>query len=124
MDLKKFGTGNYLKAEDVKTIAAMWTILSSEERSMPDGDKAILGLETMTPKDGHVKKDFTLNVTNINRLDETFGTMETEDMIGKKLVLIVEKVNFKGVMVDGTRVDVKATINVNKLESGKKENLK
>ena len=116
MDLKKFSTGNFLKAEDVKTIAAMWTIFAAEERQMPDGEKAILSLETMTPKDGHVKKDFTLNMTNINRLDEAFGTMDTEEMIGKRLVLTVEKANFKGKIVDGVRVDTDKTVSVNKLK--------
>ena len=120
MDLKKFSTGNYLKAEDVKTIAKLWTILSDEEREMPDGHKAILVLETMTPKDGHVKKDFTLNVTNINRLDECFGTMDTEKMIGKKLVLCVEKTEFKGQRVDGVRVNVEETVSVNKLKEVRK----
>lgn len=114
MDLKKFSTGNYLKADDVKTIAKLWTIFSAEEKTFADGDKAILALETMTTKDGSVKRDFTLNVTNINRLDEAFRTMDTEKMVGKKLILRVEKVDYKGARVDGIRVDVEETISVNK----------
>jgi len=114
MDLRKYSAGNYLKSEDVKTTAKMWTIISSEERMLPDGNKPILVLETLTPKDGRVTKDFTVNVTNINRLDECFGTLETDDMVGRKLLLVVEKVDFKGKNVDGVRVDVEGTKSINK----------
>jgi len=114
MDLNKFSTGNYLKSDDVKTISGLWSVLSGEARDFPDGQKAVLVLETTTPKDGYVKKEFCLNMTNINRLIECFGTVITEEMTGKQLKLKVERVDYKGNRVDGIRIDVEQTIAINK----------
>lgn len=86
--------GSYLQKEDVPDPVIV-TVASSSEESLDENEKAklILYFEEF-------EKGLVCNVTNINTLIDIFRSDETDDWVGKKAVLFVDK----GVMYAGKRV--------------------
>jgi len=52
------------------------------------------------------KKGMVINKTNADRMAHGYGTDETDEWPGRKLILYVERVMYKGQMTDGLRVRV------------------
>lgn len=93
--------GNYLKAEDLGGRAVTVTIEDVEIKDFDDGKKLILGF---AGKD----KKLVCNRTNASIIEEVTGCSDTDDWVGKKVVLVVKKVEFQGKLVPAIRVDLNA----------------
>ncbi len=103
MDLSKYASGDYLKAEDIKS-KDTWAVVGAEEVELDGQKKAQLNLEHKGDK-----KSLTLNSTNIKRLSEVFGTFDSDRIVGRPLVFKIVETEYKGKRADGIRVDVEAT---------------
>lgn len=93
--------GNFLKAEDLGGRAVAVTIEEVEVKDFDDGKKLIL---SFAGKD----KKLVCNRTNASIIEEVTGCSDTDDWVGKKVVLVVKKVEFQGKLVPAIRVDLNA----------------
>lgn len=93
--------GNYLKAEDLGGRAVTVTIEDVEVKEFDDGKKLVIGFA------GKEKK-LVCNRTNASIIEEVTGESDTDNWIGKKVVLVVKKVEFQGKLVPAIRVDLNA----------------
>ena len=88
--------GDYLKAEDLQGKSVPVIIESVDVKDFDDGKKLII---TFEGKD----KTLVCNKTNASILEETLGSSDTDDWIGKRAVLITKKVEFQGKLVPAIR---------------------
>ena len=96
MDINQEFPSNYLRATDLQG-KTLLCIIGRVER----GEESIQGKPVMY-FDGK-EKGMVLNKTNAMLLAEVYGP-ETNGWIGKEVQLYVEKVQFKGELVDAIRV--------------------
>ena len=98
-----FGGGEYLRASDISKPTPV--IISNLGREQVRGDNG--------PEDKWVvsfagaKRRLVLNVTNNNKLCDSFG-YESDDWIGKRVILTVVDLPFSGRTVKGIRLEVPA----------------
>lgn len=92
--------GNYLKAADLngKRVTVTFEEITVEEMK-GDGQKKLVA--AFAGKD----KKLIINRTNADTITDILGTDETEDWIGKSVVLFPSKTSFQGKRVDCIRVD-------------------
>jgi len=98
MRARKF-LGNYLSAQDVSEPLFLH-FEKFEETKFEDSDrpKCIAHFR-------HEPKSLVMNSTNLNRMIAHFGTDETDDWIGKPVILYVDKeVPMGGKLVEGLRL--------------------
>lgn len=99
MKLSEAFPSKYLKAADLHGRRVVVTIDSLEMANIGDDtDKLVVYFKG---KD----KGVVLNVTNANMIAEIAGTEETDEWLGKQIVLYSTKVDFQGRRVDAIRVD-------------------
>ncbi len=92
---------NFLKAEDVKAGPILITIDRIEEQLLGDDTKEKL---IVHPEDEAVPP-FVLNKTNIIRMQEMFPAEDTDEWVGKQIVLYFDAaVTFGGKKVGGIGV--------------------
>ncbi len=89
--------GDYLKAEHLGDRPVTVTIESVKVKDFDDGSKLIL---TFSGKD----KALVCNRTNANTIADMLGSSDTDDWEGKRIILIVRKVDFQGKRVPAIRV--------------------
>jgi hypothetical protein len=102
MDLTKFIEGNssYLKASDLKGHEVHVRIASVEEAKFEEGNKLLLKFQGK-------EKGLILNMTNARRIASKCGT-NSDEWVGREVVLYEEEVDFQGRMVPAIRVRVPA----------------
>jgi len=92
---------NWLKAEDLqgKRIAVTIEDVTSEEMNFENKKerKPVMRFHNK-------EKALVLNRTNWNRLADFLGSDDSDDWVGKRIVLGVEKVDFQGKRVPAVRV--------------------
>lgn len=93
--------GNFLKADDLQGKSVTVTIESVEVKEFDDGKKLIL---RFVGKD----KGLVCNRTNASIIEEVTGSSDTDEWEGRKIVLIVKKVEFQGKLVPAIRVSLDA----------------
>lgn len=91
--------GGFLKAEDLKGGSPTVTIERVEVKDFDDGKKIILHF---TGKD----KALVCNKTNGSIIEEVLGSGDTDDWEGKRITLVVRKVEFQGKLVPAIRVSL------------------
>lgn len=89
--------GDYLKAEHLGDRPVTVTIESVKVKSFDEGDKLIM---SFVGKD----KSLVVNRTNANIVAEVLGSTDTDDWEGKRITLVVRKVDFQGKRVPAIRV--------------------
>ena len=95
-------TGKYLKREDVTEDGTSHKIVSCSQQQLSMGDgqsetKWVLALAELKP--------LILNATNIRRLVAAFGTQETDDWVGRSIVVYDDpEIEFGGKIVGGVRL--------------------
>lgn len=95
-------TGKFLKREDVTEEGWVHKVVSvvSQSLSMANGEsetKWVLTLEELKP--------LILNTTNIRRCVAAFGTQETDEWIGRSIVVYDDpEIEFGGKIVGGVRL--------------------
>ncbi|HKP75325.1 MAG TPA: hypothetical protein VJT67_07255 [Longimicrobiaceae bacterium] len=92
--------GNYLKAADLggRRVTVTFEEITLEEMKGEGGKKLVV---SFVGKD----KKLILNRTNADTITDILGTDETEDWIGKSIVLFPSKTSYQGKRVDCIRVD-------------------
>ncbi len=91
--------GSYLQKEDISDPVIV-TINSAKEESLNESERSKLILHFK-----EFEKGLVSNVTNINVLIDILKSDETDDWIGKRIVLYVDNnVMFAGKRVGGIRV--------------------
>jgi len=95
-------TGKYLKRDELSEEGDPYTVESVEEQevSLNDGGtekKWVMQLSDLKP--------LILNATNIRRAVAAFGSSETEDWIGKRIIAYDDpEIEFGGKIVGGVRL--------------------
>lgn len=97
MNINDVFSGNYLKADDLKGASPTVTIREVEIREFDDGKKILIHFQG---KD----KCLVCNKTNASILAENLGSTDTDDWVGKRVQLVVKKVEFQGKLVPAIRV--------------------
>ncbi len=97
MNINDAFPSQYLKADDLGTNRPIVTIDRVEMEEVGDGRKPIL---YFTGK----QRGMVLNKTNKERLVEFLGSTETDDWHGKRIQLVVEKVDYAGKRVPAIRI--------------------
>ena len=92
--------GEYLKADDIAGREVEATISSVCVETLDGDEKLIVDFHELS-------KRLVLNKTNKDRIKEVTGTAETDDWIGKKIVLCSETVQYRGEEVPAVRVKLK-----------------
>ena len=101
MNINDVFPGNYLKAADLDGRQVVGTIDRVEIEKIGDDNKAVLYFQNK-------EKGIVLNVTNKNMLIEITQSEETDTWRGTRVKLFSTKVDFKGQLVDGLRIDYAA----------------
>ena len=96
MKLNNVFGGDYLKAEDLQGKSVPVVIESVDVKDFDDGKKLIIRFEGK-------EKTLVCNRTNASILEETLGSSDTDDWIGKRAVLVTKKVEFQGKLVPAIR---------------------
>lgn len=95
-------TGKYLKREDVTEEGTSHKIVSCSQQQLSMGDgqsetKWVLTLGELKP--------LILNATNIRRCVAAFGTQETDEWIGRSIIVYDDpEIEFGGKIVGGVRL--------------------
>ena len=95
-------TGKYLKADDLTEDGTVHAVESIEQADLKSNDggtekKWLLTLSGLKP--------LILNTTNINRCVAAFGTQETDEWIGKKIIAYADpNVEYGGKIIGGVRL--------------------
>lgn len=89
--------GDYLKAEHIGDRPVAVTIESVKVKTFNDGDKLIISFVGK-------EKALVCNRTNANIISDVLGSSDTDDWEGKKITLVVRKVDFQGKRVPAIRV--------------------
>lgn len=97
MDIANVFGGDTLKASDLQGREVTVTISSVKIKQFDKGNKLLV---TFYDK----KKGLVANKTNSNRLAKICGSTDTDDWIGKDIVLYVDLVDFQGQSVEAIRV--------------------
>lgn len=87
---------NYIKADDLKGRDVPVTIDTAKMETLGNDQKLILYFEGK-------EKGMVCNKTNFGRISYLYGD-ETDDWVGKKIILTSEFVEFQGKTVKGLRV--------------------
>lgn len=90
--------GKSLKAEDIMGKEPVVTIESVEMKKFDDGPKAVI-------KFAGKEKALICNRTNWNSIVDITGEEDSDDWVGKKIKLVVARVDFQGKRVNAIRVD-------------------
>ena len=100
MNIDDYYGSDFLTAEGVQE-QKKWVILDSriEHSEKYDKDRIVLSVEG-----NGVRKDWTLNRTNANKIAELLGTKETNDWVGATLTLYTVVVSVRGEEKQGIRV--------------------
>ena len=100
MNISDAFPSKYVKAEDLAGRDVTVTIKSCtlEDIILGEEPKAVLRFE-------NAAKGMVLNVTNSRTITKLFGP-ETDNWVGKKIILRAEEVDFKGERVLGLRVSL------------------
>ena len=102
MKTSELTASKYLKKDDFPE-PALLTIseVKKENVAMPNQPKKERGVMYFEERD----KGMVLNTTNLKRAEKALGSDDTDDWIGKKIVVYTdENVEFGGEMVGGLRV--------------------
>jgi hypothetical protein len=86
-----------LKAADLGTSRAKVVIDGAELVKFDDGEKIVLAFRGK-------EKTLVLNKTNAGTIEEMLGSDDTDDWMGRSIVLYVTKVDFQGKRVPAIRV--------------------
>lgn len=97
--LSEVFSGNFLKAEDLAGKSPTVTIERVEVKEFDDGKKLILHF---AGKD----KALVCNKTNSSIIEEVLGSDDTDDWEGKRITLMIKKVEFQGKLVPAIRVSL------------------
>lgn len=98
----------WLAAADLNDADATLTIKAVEEETVGQGDEAE---RKWVVYFNEVGKGLVLNKTNANSISSCLGD-DTDDWIGRKVVLYPTQVQFSGKMVEAIRVKERATRNL------------
>jgi len=102
MHIGKFSQSKYIKQSDVEepTLVTVRGV-TAENVAKPGEEERIRAIVHFEEFD----KGMVFNKTNLNRAAKSFGSEDTDDWIGKKLVIYVdEEVEMAGEIVGGLRV--------------------
>ncbi len=91
-------TGKSLKAEDIIGKEPIVTIESVERKKFDDGEKAIIHFVGK-------EKALACNRTNWNSIVDITGEEDSDDWTGKRIKLVVARVDFQGKRVNAIRID-------------------
>jgi hypothetical protein len=91
-------TGKSLKAEDILGKEPVVTIESVERKKFDDGEKAIVHFVGK-------EKALVCNRTNWNSIVDITGEEDSDDWTGKRIKLVVARVDFQGKRVNAIRID-------------------
>lgn len=91
-------SGKSLKADDIKGREPIVTIESIETKTFDDGTKPIIHFVGK-------EKALVCNRTNWNSIVDITGEDDSDRWPGKKIKLVVARVDFQGKRVDAIRVD-------------------
>ena len=97
MNINDAFPSQYLKADDLGTSKPIVTISHVEMEEVGEGKKPVLYFQGKG-------RGMVLNKTNKERLVEFMGSTETDDWAGKKVRLVVEKVDYAGKRVPAIRI--------------------
>jgi hypothetical protein len=102
MRTNELQTSKYLKKEDFPTPKLVTVrAVSKENVALPNQPKKERGVIYFQEYD----KGMVLNSTNLRRAEKAFGADETDEWIGKKIVVFTdEEVEFAGEIVGGLRL--------------------
>jgi hypothetical protein len=96
MKVSQIFSGDYLKAADLQGAEPTVIIASVEVKEFDDGNKLLLTFQNK-------KKGLVANKTNASRISMLYGD-ETEEWIGKQIVLYTDIVDFQGKPTEAIRV--------------------
>lgn len=96
MKLSEAFPSNYLKSEDLQDRDVLVVIASAEQEMVGNERKLMLTFQGK-------KKSMICNKTNAGRIAYMYGD-ETDDWIGKEIVLTSEFVEYQGKTVKGLRI--------------------
>ncbi len=92
-------SGKSLKAEDIKGRDPIVTIESISTKTFDDkSTKPVIKFK-------NAEKELVCNVTNWNAIVEITGEEDSDNWTGKRIRLVVAKVDYQGKRVDGIRVE-------------------
>ncbi len=103
MNLDTVFPSKYLKASDLPEVGQSFTIeeIKMEEVGREKDQKPVIYFQGED-------KGFVCNKTNKNTMKKLFGTVESEDLIGKTIKLISMEVPFGDEMVESIRISIKS----------------
>jgi hypothetical protein len=96
MKVSEVFTSNYLAASDLQGAEPTVVIASVEVKEFDDGNKFLVTFQNK-------KKGLVANKTNSKRLAMLYGD-DTDDWIGKEVVLYTDIVDFQGRQTEAIRV--------------------
>lgn len=96
MKVSQIFSGDYLKAADLQGAEPTVVIATVETKEFDDGNKLLLTFQGK-------KKGLVANKTNASRIALLYGD-ETDDWIGKEIVLYTDIVDFQGKPTEAIRV--------------------
>lgn len=96
MKVSQVFSGEYLKAADLNGAEPTVTIESVQLKEFDDGNKFLISFEGK-------KKGLVANKTNASRIAMLYGD-DTDDWIGKRVVLYTDIVDFQGKPTEAIRV--------------------
>jgi hypothetical protein len=96
MKVSQVFSGEYLTAADLQGAEPSVVIASVELKEFDDGDKFLLTFQGK-------KKGLVANKTNSKRIAALYGD-ETDDWVGREIVLYSDMVDFQGKSVEAIRV--------------------
>ena len=97
MNITKAFKSKYLRACDIEAPFA-GTVEGVEMRLFDEGEKPALTLDS-----GQI---IVLNRTRSNALADGFGTSETEEWLGRRVEVSIERIPYRGVPVDAIKLAV------------------
>ena len=102
MDIRELQSTKYLKKEDFPNpVVATISRVTKENVALPNQPKKERGVAYFT----EYEKGMVLNATNLKRAAKALGSDETDEWVGKKIVIYVdEDVEFGGEIVGGLRL--------------------
>lgn len=101
MNIGKAFKSNYLKAADIEDDNTIVTIDSIQMQDINGETKPVLYFNEFDA-------GLVLNKTNANAITEALGTPETDNWIGRQIVLCVQTVDFQGKPTEAIRVNLRA----------------
>ena len=95
MDISRYSRGRYLAAKDLPDTPTLAKIESTHLTEIEGQDRVVL-----VTSEGAI----ILNKTNLRSLEESYGSTETDDWVGKRVKIVVEETTYSGKRVDCIRV--------------------